>query len=435
MKKLVFTICALFSTCFVNAEDDMLGIVPFVAPSNETIAYDEDEEAFTSTNSFDVNLVYSKNYIACDFKFYLPSGMFAFVDESVQPGEILPVKKSGAPYHDTTIGKTESDIKGYDCYRVMAYHNSSSPKAFNNDESGKSLFKIYYGTKGIAEGIYPIYVKDVKLTISTTSSVSVDGISTSYVKVGSPKDATLAVTGFVPSFVTSALNNETAITTLDLTAATTINGEFALMDSRSLILPEKDVTVKRGFYIRNIPAGYSTLCLPFSYTCDDIELFTFGGLKDGKTLVLTPPDDADGEVNANTPVIFKATNAGTLELATSRPFKLSASTSLTVEKDGVSLVGTYAKLSAPKGSYVLQSQNDMEAFYKVGSTQPSVLANRCYLTSAAGEVKAFAFPGCPTAIDGIEADANESAIYDIAGRKVSKADKGIYIVDGKKVVK
>ena len=435
MKKLVFTICALFSTCFVNAEDDMLGIVPFVAPSNETIAYDEDEEAFTSTNSFDVNLVYSKNYIACDFKFYLPSGMFAFVDESVQPGEILPVKKSGAPYHDTTIGKTESDIKGYDCYRVMAYHNSSSPRAFNNDESGKSLFKIYYGTKGIAEGIYPIYVKDVKLTISTTSSVNVDGISTSYVKVGSPKDATLAVTGLVPSFVTSALNSETAITTLNLTAATAINGEFALMDSRSLILPEKeDVTVEKGTYSRKVPTGYSTLCLPFAYTCGNKNFIisTYGGLENDKKLILNA---AGTEVAANTPVIFKAGSAATLTLSTSKSFKLNASTSLKVEKDGVSLVGTYAKLSAPKGSYVLQSQNDMEAFYKVGSTQPSVLANRCYLTSAAGEVKAFAFPGCPTAIDGIETDANESAIYDIAGRKVSKADKGIYIVDGKKIVK
>lgn len=298
---------------------------------------------------------------------------------------------------------------------------------------------------GTPAGYYPVKLVDgkdgsyISTTFGEANSEIWLGEQTSYLKVGSPKDATLAVTGLVPSFVTSALNSETAITTLDLTDATAINGEFALLDSRSLILPEKeDITVEKGTYSRTVPSGYSTLCLPFSYTCGNknIELFTFGGLKDGKTLVLTPPDDADGEVNANTPVIFKATNAGTLELATSRPFKLSASTSLTVEKgDGVSLIGTYAKISAPKGSYVLQSQNDMEAFYKVGSTQPSVLANRCYLTSASGEVKAFAFPGCPTAIDGLEANANESAIYDIAGRKVSKADKGIYIVDGKKIVK
>ena len=368
------------------------------------------------------------NLTQIQFNIVLPAGMTLNAEPWDYGDDLIKVTGGRTKVYSHAI-----DVSGGADGNYLVIVSNTSDEQFNSGNG--ELVKLYYDiAPKMAAGVYPITVKTVKIS-GDDAKQHLLSESTSYVKVGSPKDATLAVTGVVPSFVTSALNNETAITTLDLTAATTINGEFALMDSRSLILPEKDVTVKRGFYIRNIPAGYSTLCLPFSYTCDDIELFTFGGLKDGKTLVLTPPDDADGEVNANTPVIFKAANAGTLELATSRPFKLSASTSLTVEKGDVSLVGTYAKLSAPKGSYVLQSQNDMEAFYKVGSTQPSVLANRCYLTSAAGEVKAFAFPGCPTAIDGIEADANESAIYDIAGRKVSKADKGIYIVDGKKVVK
>lgn len=431
MKKLIFTICAFLFTCFVNAEDDLLGIVPFSTSSNVTVTYDEDEEEFTSGNSFDVNLIYSKDYIACDFKFYVPSGKFVFVEESAQGGEIMPKKSSGAIYHTTTIGKVDSDIEGYECYRVMAYHNNSNPRKFTAAVSGKSLFKIYYGTKGIEAGVYPIYVKDVKLTISATSSVSVEGISTSYLKVGSPKDATLAVTGLVPSFVTSALNSETAITTLNLTGATAINGEFALLDNRSLVLPEKDITVEKGTYSRTAPKGYSTLCLPFAYdTNSNIEFNTFEGM-DGITLKLK----AVTKVDANTPVIFKATKAANMKLTTSSSFTLNGSTSLAVEKGSASLIGTFAKMEAPKDSYVLQSQSGNEAFYKVGSTVPSVPANRCYLEGSVAGVKAIAFPGCPTAIDGIEADANESAIYDIAGRKVSKADKGIYIVDGKKVVK
>lgn len=435
MKKLIFTLCALFSACFVNAEDDILSIVPFTTSSNVTVTYDEEDEEFTSGNSFDVNLIYSNDYIACEFKLYVPSGMFAFVEESVQPGDILPVKKSGAPYHETTIGAKASDIEGYDCYLVMAYHNAASPRTFTNDDSGKSLFKIYYGTKGIAEGVYPIYVKDVVLTISQSSYVSVEGVSTSYVKVGSPTDATLAVTGLVPSFVTSALNAETAITTLDLTQATAINGEFALLDSRSLKLPEKDITVEKGTYSRKAPQGFSTLCLPFAYTCSN-ENFTispFGGLKNGKTLILS---DVKTEVAANTPVIFEAKSVGDLTLSTSKSFNLNGSTSLAVAKDGVSLVGTYAKIAAPEGSYVLQSQKNVEGFYKVvGSTVPSVPANRCYLAGSAAGVKAIAFPDGATAIEALEADASNGDIYDIAGRRVSKADKGIYIVDGKKVIK
>ena len=434
MKKLIFTICALLFTCFVNAEGDLLGIVPFATSSNVTVTYDEDEEEFTSGNSFDVNLIYSKDYIACDFKFYVPSGKFVFVEESAQGGEIMPKKSSGAIYHTTKIGKVDSDIEGYECYRVMAYNDGSKTRTFTAAVSGKSLFKIYYGTKEIAAGVYPIYVKDVILTISTNSFVSVEGISTSYVKVGSPTDASLAVTGLVPSFVTSALNSETAITTLDLTGATAINGEFALLDNRSLVLPEKDITVEKGTYTRNVPTGHSTLCLPFAYTCGNknFTISTYGGLKNGKSLIL---NSAGTEIAANTPVIFTAGSAATLTLSTSKSFKLNGANSLTVEKDGVSLVGTYAKINAPKDSYVLQSQSGNEAFYKVGSTVPSVPANRCYLEGSVAGVKAIAFPDGATAIDALEADASNGDIYDIAGRKVNKADKGIYIVDGKKVVK
>lgn len=418
MKKVLFLCIAALMSFSVSAED-VIQAIPISATAGET------GENYLSVQCYRDSYA---NLTQIQFNIVLPAGMTLNAEPWDYGDDLIKVTGGRTKVYSHAI-----DVSGGADGNYLVIVSNTSDEQFNSGNG--ELVKLYYDiAPKMAAGVYPITVKTVKIS-GDDAKQHLLSESTSYVKVGSPKDATLAVTGLVPSFVTSALNNETAITTLDLTAATTINGEFALMDSRSLILPEKDVTVKRGFYIRNIPAGYSTLCLPFSYTCDDIELFTFGGLKDGKTLVLTPPDDADGEVNANTPVIFKATNARTLELATSRPFKLSASTSLTVEKGDVSLVGTYAKLSAPKGSYVLQSQNDMEAFYKVGSTQPSVLANRCYLTSAAGEVKAFAFPGCPTAIDGIEADANESAIYDIAGRKVSKADKGIYIVDGKKIVK
>ena len=41
-----------------------------------------------------------------------------------------------------------------------------------------------------------------------------------------------------------------------------------------------------------------------------------------------------------------------------------------------------------------------------------------------------------TAIDGISADkANNGRIYDITGRQVKNAGKGLYIINGKKVVK
>lgn len=62
---------------------------------------------------------------------------------------------------------------------------------------------------------------------------------------------------------------------------------------------------------------------------------------------------------------------------------------------------------------------------------------KAYLTSAdAASVKAFAFSfeDVEDAIRAIESENSGLEIYDIAGRRVQKAQKGLYIVNGKKVM-
>ena len=58
------------------------------------------------------------------------------------------------------------------------------------------------------------------------------------------------------------------------------------------------------------------------------------------------------------------------------------------------------------------------------------------LVPAETAVKGFAFGGdIETAIEGVETEAAQAEIFDLSGRKVSKAVKGLYIINGKKVVK
>ena len=54
---------------------------------------------------------------------------------------------------------------------------------------------------------------------------------------------------------------------------------------------------------------------------------------------------------------------------------------------------------------------------------------------AAAAVKAFVFGDEETAIKSVEAETANEEIFDLSGRKVSKAVKGLYIINGKKVVK
>ena len=96
------------------------------------------------------------------------------------------------------------------------------------------------------------------------------------------------------------------------------------------------------------------------------------------------------------------------------------------------LVGTYEAKAAPVGSYVLQKNDGVFSFYKVVSgAQPTVGANRCYLsTSSSSTVLRF---GGVTGIQSME-QQGESVIYDLTGRRVDAAVKGIYIVGGKKML-
>jgi hypothetical protein len=67
-------------------------------------------------------------------------------------------------------------------------------------------------------------------------------------------------------------------------------------------------------------------------------------------------------------------------------------------------------------------------------------ANKAYLPAATGAESRFLVfnfgDDNATAIEGIEAESTANAVvYDLAGRRVQKAQKGLYIVNGKKVIK
>lgn len=68
----------------------------------------------------------------------------------------------------------------------------------------------------------------------------------------------------------------------------------------------------------------------------------------------------------------------------------------------------------------------------------TVKAGTAYLAvpavpNAAG-VKGFLLDGTPTAIEGVEAENNTDVIYNLSGQRVQKAQRGLYIVNGKKLM-
>ena len=155
--------------------------------------------------------------------------------------------------------------------------------------------------------------------------------------------------------------------------------------------------------------------------------------------------DSAADVPANEPLVIKAA-------AGNYPLWFTSSTKVTWKSDG---------MNALEGTDVATDITNDDAYYFYGlslnaSSDPASVgfywmnptgaaftngAHKAYLkldknTPAGSQaVKGFPFNGTTTGIEQIEAGADaKNAIYDLSGRRVNKAAKGIYILNGKKVL-
>ena len=173
-------------------------------------------------------------------------------------------------------------------------------------------------------------------------------------------------------------------------------------------------------------ALYGTFCAPFTVALPESVKASIITAANGNELVFEPV--AGNVVLANTPVLVEASAAESLSV--------SGVYAKGTPVAGL-LTGVYENTPAPVGSYVLQNLDKVGFYLVAEGKQPTVGANRCYLTVPAAGVKAFFLNGGDaTGISGVDAnvDANE-AIYNLAGQRINKLQKGINIINGKKILK
>ena len=172
---------------------------------------------------------------------------------------------------------------------------------------------------------------------------------------------------------------------------------------------------------------YATLYLPFDVTISDADAYTLtlNGAKTGLTLTQV----ADGQLPAGTPVLLRGTNA----TATATINKGSAFGA--IEKG--SLTGTYNDLTVTaETDYFLGANEGVVGFYKWDGT--TLKANRAYLPASVltDNVKGFALAfDMADAINALNSqEATQGAIFNLAGQRVNKLQRGVNIVNGKKVL-
>ncbi|MBO4607713.1 MAG: hypothetical protein J5682_07425, partial [Prevotella sp.] len=132
---------------------------------------------------------------------------------------------------------------------------------------------------------------------------------------------------------------------------------------------------------------------------------------------------------ANTPVLANA-EAGTYTFTAA-----NAAINAVAAQQGA-LTGVYAETVVPSGSYILTNGDTGVGFRMVDGETNKVAPYRAYLTADGGGARlAIRFNGGETTGINDAARLTETQqVYNISGQRVAQPQKGLYIVNGKKVI-
>lgn len=216
-------------------------------------------------------------------------------------------------------------------------------------------------------------------------------------------------------------------------------------DNSKLLTTNRWVCYKEGDLVRTYAqadAGkFGTVCLPYKASVAGAEVYSIASANES-TITLTK---VNGLLEAGKPYFYKASdsvgkdNEGTIcNVNFFRADFDKYDASIPITSNG--LIGTFTAIEAvPQGDdiFVLSSNK----LYQVNSAV-SLAANRAYVdksqitnTQATSRTISLAFDDA-TAIDNMQVvnEIANQAIYNLSGQRVAQPTKGLYIVNGKKVI-
>ena len=174
-------------------------------------------------------------------------------------------------------------------------------------------------------------------------------------------------------------------------------------------------------------AGYATYCSPYALDFSGASgLTAYTASLSGSEVRFTAVTD----VPANTGVLLKGA-AGTYDI----PVIANSSSNVTSALVGV----TEATEVQGAGIFVLMNGDSGIGFYKTTTTSFTVGAHTAYIPALeenqSNPSRNFIAIDGATAIKAIETAKQNGEIFNLAGQRVKSAQKGLYIIGGKKVIK
>lgn len=368
----------------------------------------------------DLGTVSSGSAYEGDVTYYYP--------EFVLDGTTLYYKASngGNPYWGAT-GTLDADNKvftvtygGEAIENVVFYKEAEEMDGFTPKTTNNATIRCSQGTGGIVSG-------EVKLTTLEAGKYKIFGQvwGTTGLTVGVKAYGVDVWTQASTGSLTSSTSEEFSIYgTTDLYVYTTGGTDNRMLD---LIYIVKTGEAPTSAPVAIIDAsGWATYVAPAALDFSGVEgLTAYTATCDGSKVTLTPVED----VQAGTAVVLKGA-AKSYDV----PVIASSETAKGDLKASVTAIAYNAE--ATSDYYYLALNGESKAqFTKL--TSGSIAAGKAYLEIAKGEGArnlAIVIAGETTGIKAIETAKAANGIFNINGQRIAAPQKGLYIVNGKKVV-
>lgn len=285
------------------------------------------------------------------------------------------------------------------------------------------------------------YEANKNLFITNDAAAYTDGTSNCHFFFVAQTDGGYKI--YLESDITKALGHTTVTTEKDKTQDREVpvgdqNGDGTVL-TRTVVAPVAAADADIFFIgteqatLKSHAQTYGTFYAPFAIQLPEgITASTCEGLVEGSSSTLALGAEVNS-VDACQAVITKST----LDEDFTRVYYGMAASEPTYTT-GL-LTGVNADAQVENGKFVLQNQQGVVGFYEVqDGTTVTLTKNHCYLTAPAGGqgVKAFTF-ATATGIESVNGQPStvNGPVYNLQGQRVSRATRGLYIINGKKVIK
>ncbi len=318
-----------------------------------------------------------------------------------------------------SLGSSSDSWDATGVFKGSAAYNMTEVKRANST-SGTSGSVLSFRVKG---------VNKAQILADTRGSGRKVYMSAYEVDAGTPASTTIVY----ESFSTSSGTKETLTLNLDaekeyVIALTSTGGDVRLF--------EMALFYDESVGLQNVPVGatgwstYST-DKALDFTGLEIEAYQVTGYE-GTAIT---KEQITGTVAANTGLLVKGTANKTYVVpVVASGTNYSATNKMVASVSG----GTVSAGVDPVVNYVLMKVGDDAVFQWIGTPSATLGANKAYLSISGGPkpagARGLSIDDEVTAIKNIKVGTEDNVYYDLNGRRVLYPTKGLYIVNGKKIV-